>query len=124
MGATSREMTTTGILLRLGPASAGGLWGTSTTDENSARIDEDIVNKYRLDGRMPREEIIMCPQMSSLKYHEPSHRILLTSRKPGPRVGVSFFSPQVSYGRDTEPEWLIGGGKHPFLSFCRLRRDP
>jgi len=48
--------------------------------------------------------------MSSLKYHEPSHTMLLTSREPGLRIGVSYFDPVVSSAGDSEPEWVIGGG--------------
>lgn len=49
--------------------------------------------------------------MSSLKYHEPSHKMLVTSREPGPRVGISYFSPALEPVPESGPEWVIGGGK-------------
>ncbi|KAG5931415.1 hypothetical protein E4U53_001776, partial [Claviceps sorghi] len=48
-------------------------------------------------------EMVACPQMSCITYHEPSHRVLLTSREMGPSCGLCLFSPPVEGQR-----WLLG----------------
>ncbi|KAF5625157.1 myocyte-specific enhancer factor 2d [Fusarium tjaetaba] len=56
-----------------------------------------------------RTEAVRCPQMSSIKYHQPSHTILLTSREPDNACGIYFFSPRLSNHRDPNcPKWLLG----------------
>ncbi|KAF7554964.1 hypothetical protein G7046_g6664 [Stylonectria norvegica] len=55
-----------------------------------------------------RTEMIRCPQMSSIKYHGPSHKILLTSREPDHSCGLYFFSPPISRPDDDLPHWLLG----------------
>lgn len=62
-----------------------------------------------------RAEMIRCPQMSSIKYHEPSHRMLLTSREPDHSCGLYFFSPPLSSEDDYRPHWLLGEST---LLFC------
>lgn len=52
--------------------------------------------------------MIRCPQMSSIKYHKPSHKILLTSREPDHSCGLYFFSPPLSAPDDDRPHWLLG----------------
>ncbi|KAJ3531590.1 hypothetical protein NM208_g8809 [Fusarium decemcellulare] len=60
-----------------------------------------------------RTEMIRCPQMSSIQYHRPTHRILLTSREPDHSCGVYFFSPPLSDPEDkTRPHWLLGETNH------------
>lgn len=46
--------------------------------------------------------------MSSIKYHRPSHKILLTSREPDHSCGLYFFSPPLSAADDALPHWLLG----------------
>jgi hypothetical protein len=61
-------------------------------------------------SRVPqfRTEMIRCPQMSSIKYHEPTHRILLTSREPDHSCGIYLFSPLVSEEDGTRGRWMLG----------------
>ncbi|KAK7415593.1 hypothetical protein QQZ08_012290 [Neonectria magnoliae] len=60
-----------------------------------------------------RTEMIRCPQMSSIKYHRPSHKMLLTSREPDRSCGMYFFSPPLSDSADpTRPHWLLGETNH------------
>ncbi|KAJ4261460.1 hypothetical protein NW762_006885 [Fusarium torreyae] len=60
-----------------------------------------------------RTEMVRCPQMSSIKYHRPSHKILLTSREPDNSCGLYFFSPLLSDPEDqTRPHWLLGETNH------------
>ncbi|KAF4448854.1 myocyte-specific enhancer factor 2d [Fusarium austroafricanum] len=60
-----------------------------------------------------RTEMVRCPQMSSIKYHRPSHKILLTSREPDHSCGLYFFSPQLSDPEDrNRPRWLLGETNH------------
>ena len=86
------------------------------TDENEA-----IPPATGRQGRGPglRTEMIRCPQMSSIKYHGPSHKMLLTSREPDHSCGLYFFSPPVSEGR-----WLLGETNHyQRLSIRHRMRD-
>ncbi|KAM5342938.1 hypothetical protein ACJ41O_013904 [Fusarium nematophilum] len=60
-----------------------------------------------------RTEMIRCAQMSSIKYHRPSHKILLTSRESDHSCGLYFFSPPLSGPEDqTRPHWLLGETNH------------
>jgi WD40 repeat protein len=60
-----------------------------------------------------RTEMIRCPQMSSISYHAPSHRIMLTSREPDHSCGLYFFSPLLSEPEDAgRPQWLLGETNH------------
>ncbi|POR33326.1 Plasma membrane ATPase [Tolypocladium paradoxum] len=63
-------------------------------------------------GPSLRTEMIRCPQMSSIKYHEPSHKMLLTSREPDHSCGLYFFSPPLSPADDARPHWLLGETNH------------
>ncbi|KAK7229086.1 hypothetical protein V2G26_001256 [Clonostachys chloroleuca] len=66
-------------------------------------------------------ESTRCPQMSSITYHEASHRIILTSGQPGNLLGLHLFSPPRS--RETEGAWVLGEAtNHQRLSFSRLWR--
>ncbi|CAM1510422.1 Fc.00g007570.m01.CDS01 [Cosmosporella sp. VM-42] len=59
-----------------------------------------------------RTEMIRCPQMSSIKYHRPSHHILLTSREPDHSCGLYFFAPPRSGEDSDRPHWLLGDTNH------------
>lgn len=63
-----------------------------------------------------RTEMIRCPQMSSIKYHRPSHRMMLTSREPDHSCGLYLFSPPLSGVDDERPQWLLGESMHKRLS--------
>ncbi|KAG5984427.1 hypothetical protein E4U55_004889 [Claviceps digitariae] len=64
-------------------------------------------------ARLPRE-MVVCPQMSSITYHEPSHKVLLTSREMNVSCGLCLFSPPVEEaqgegeGQSPGPRWLLG----------------
>lgn len=56
--------------------------------------------------------------MSSIKYHQPSHKMLLTSREADFSCGLYVFSPPVSEVEDghgdgdgVRKRWLIGESK-------------
>lgn len=55
------------------------------------------------------QEMIHCPQMSSIKYHQPSHKLLLTSREPGHGLALIVFSPPVDTDHKGARHWLLGG---------------
>lgn len=57
--------------------------------------------------------------MSSIRYHRPSHKILLTSREPDHSCGLYFFSPLLSEETDYRPQWLLGESMF-FFSFIIL----
>ncbi|OBS27528.1 hypothetical protein FPOA_01470 [Fusarium poae] len=60
-----------------------------------------------------RNEMVRCPQMSSIKYHRPSHKMLLTSREPDHSCGLYLFSPLLSDPEDVAcPQWLLGETNH------------
>jgi hypothetical protein len=56
-----------------------------------------------------RTELVRCPQMSSIKYHESTHRMLLTSREPNRLCGLRIFSPW-DFDVGTGGRWLLGEG--------------
>ncbi|KAJ4153109.1 hypothetical protein LMH87_009614 [Akanthomyces muscarius] len=68
-----------------------------------------------------RAEMIRCPQMSSIRYHRPSHKILLTSREPDHSCGLYFFSPLLSEEHDYRPQWLLGETSHYQRLYIRHR---
>ncbi|EFZ02243.2 WD40 domain protein [Metarhizium robertsii] len=90
------------------------LLGTHTsTDENDVlTFGTDPVTLERRRTPQFRTEMIRCPQMSSIKYHEPSHKMLLTSREPDHSCGLYLFSPLVSEEPRTRGQWLLGESDH------------
>ena len=64
---------------------------------------------------MRYQEPVRCPQMSSIRYHAPSNKMLLTSREPDHTCGLYLFSPPLSEPGDGRPHWLLGEGTS-FLS--------
>ncbi|KYK61715.1 hypothetical protein DCS_02858 [Drechmeria coniospora] len=83
-----------------------------STDDND-RITFDKARPGTLErGLSFRTEMIRCSQMSSIKYHKPSHKILLTSREPDRSCGLYFFSPPLSSADDGRPHWLLGETNH------------
>ncbi|KAG6010995.1 hypothetical protein E4U21_000024 [Claviceps maximensis] len=64
-------------------------------------------------AQLERERVV-CPQMSYISYHEPSHKVLLTSRATDFSNGLCLFSPPVEegqgqgQGKDSEQRWLLG----------------
>ena len=66
-------------------------------------------------------EVVRCPQMSSIRYHKPSHKVLMTSRELDHSAGLYIFSPLMSQSEDQgQPQWLLGEGK----SCHRQRNKP
>lgn len=68
-------------------------------------IQADADGRIRLDGGTHAEPV-RCPQMSSIQYHGPSHKVLLTSREPDHTCGLYLFSPPLEGGE----HWLLGEG--------------
>ncbi|CAH0059373.1 unnamed protein product [Clonostachys solani] len=91
-------------------------------------VDDDGKLSFREDVPLdsPRRpvryiESTRCSQMSSISYHQASHRILLTSREPGNPLGLNIFSPPRCRG--TEGPWILGeAANHQRISFSRLWR--
>ncbi|GJN74134.1 hypothetical protein PLIIFM63780_008212 [Purpureocillium lilacinum] len=83
----------------------------STDDNDRITFDRDRPGTLER-GPSFRTEMIRCPQMSSIKYHKPSHKILLTSREPDHSCGLYFFSPPLSPPDDPRPHWLLGETNH------------
>lgn len=52
-------------------------------------------------------EMVHCPQMSSIKYHQPSHKLLFTSREPGHGLALITFSPTVATDHKGARHWLL-----------------
>ncbi len=84
-----------------------GELGETLTMNPSITFDRDRPGTLER-GPSFRTEMIRCPQMSSIKYHKPSHKILLTSREPDHSCGLYFFSPPLSPPDDPRPHWLLG----------------
>ncbi|GKU05671.1 myocyte-specific enhancer factor 2d [Fusarium langsethiae] len=83
-----------------------------TNKNDSIRFSQEDT---RSSGRalLFRNEMVRCPQMSSIKYHRPSHKMLLTSREPDHSCGLYIFSPLLSDPEDaTRPQWLLGETNH------------
>ncbi|CAH0001867.1 unnamed protein product [Clonostachys byssicola] len=89
-------------------------------------VDDDGKLSFREDVPLdsPRRpvryrESTDCREMSSITYHEASHRMILTSRAPGNRAGLALFSPPRSRG--TEGTWALGEAtNHQRRSFSYL----
>ncbi|KAL7950994.1 hypothetical protein V8C42DRAFT_308179 [Trichoderma barbatum] len=75
------------------------------TDEN-----ENLKTKstsFR-DPARPHYEMVYCPQMSSIKYHQPTNMMLLTSQQPGEGLSLCVFSPPMETTPDLGVHWLLG----------------
>ncbi|KAK2594866.1 hypothetical protein QQS21_007418 [Conoideocrella luteorostrata] len=83
-----------------------------STDEND-RVTFGPDPRTGEPSRIPqfRREMVRCPQMSSIEYHEPTHKVLLTSREASHSCGLFVFSPVVEAGGSGE-RWLIGHASH------------
>lgn len=69
---------------------------------------------FRNPGRL-HYEMIHCPQMSSIKYHQPTNKVLLTSKEPGRGLSLCVFTPPMDTTPDQELHWILGEGMFPFL---------
>ncbi|KAH6608108.1 plasma membrane atpase [Trichoderma cornu-damae] len=74
-------------------------------DENENLISRPTAQR---DPTRPHYEMIHCPQMSSIKYHKPSHKVLLTSRAPGRGLAVCIFSPPMDTDARGGLHWMLG----------------
>ncbi|KAL7799844.1 hypothetical protein V8C37DRAFT_365680 [Trichoderma ceciliae] len=74
-------------------------------DENESLMYKSAAQR---DPTRPHYEMIHCPQMSSIKYHQPSHKILLTSRAPGQGLAVCIFSPPIDTDTRGGRHWILG----------------
>ncbi|RFU76265.1 plasma membrane atpase [Trichoderma arundinaceum] len=83
------------------------------TDENEKRVTRPFPLLFIPLGRdtngRPHYEMIHCPQMSSIKYHKPSHKMLLTSRQPGQGLALCVFSPPIDTDSRGQRRWILGG---------------
>ncbi|KAK3952955.1 hypothetical protein QBC32DRAFT_131280 [Pseudoneurospora amorphoporcata] len=67
--------------------------------------------RYRRTDFMPMPETITIPQLSSLRFHEPSGRMFLTSRMPTRTPSIAWFSPSQSeppIEEEERPTWQLG----------------
>lgn len=89
------------------------------TDGNSLTFGNDAFTGEPSPVARLRREMVVCPQMSSISYHAPSHKILLTSREADVSCGLCLFSPPVeggeAEGEGLEQRWLLGESKSFFL---------
>ncbi|KAM0511159.1 hypothetical protein ACHAPE_010181 [Trichoderma viride] len=87
------------------------------TDEN-----ENLVNipAGQRDPSRLHLEMVHCPQMSSIKYHQPSHRLLFTSREPGHGLALITFSPTIDTDHKGARHWLLANTD----SYCKLLFQP
>ncbi|KAK5997852.1 hypothetical protein PT974_00216 [Cladobotryum mycophilum] len=69
-------------------------------------------------------EMIRCPQMSSIKYHKPSHKVLITSSDADESCGLYMFSPPVATTIDDKKHWHIGETDHYQRIAIRPRSQP
>ncbi|EHK46443.1 hypothetical protein TRIATDRAFT_44046 [Trichoderma atroviride IMI 206040] len=83
------------------------------TDEN-----ENLVNipASQRDPSRLHLEMVHCPQMSSIKYHQPSRKLLFTSREPGHGLALITFSPTVDIDHKGKRHWLLANTD----SYCKL----
>ncbi|KAL7906857.1 hypothetical protein GGI35DRAFT_457054 [Trichoderma velutinum] len=75
------------------------------TDEN-----ENLQTKsasFRHPGK-PHYEMVYCPQMSSIKYHQPTNKVLLTSKQPGQGLSLCVFTPPMDTTPDLGLHWIMG----------------
>ncbi|ESA43640.1 hypothetical protein NCU01679 [Neurospora crassa OR74A] len=89
----------------------------SLTSSYIPRDGADEVNfayanvRYRRTDFMPMPETISIPQLSSLRFHEPSGRMFLTSRMPTRTPSIAWFSPSQSeppIEEEERPTWQLG----------------
>ncbi|EQL00867.1 WD40 repeat-like-containing domain protein [Ophiocordyceps sinensis CO18] len=87
-------------------------------DDHGINFDRELL------GPVLITEMISCPQMSSIKYHKPTHKILLTSRERHHSCGVYCFSPPLSAADDAQPHWLLGeANQYQRISLHHRLRD-
>ncbi|QUC17062.1 uncharacterized protein UV8b_01303 [Ustilaginoidea virens] len=89
----------------------------TSTDENDRLLtfgrDDGLLADEPWRSPRLRAEMIRCPQMSSIAYHEPTHRMLLTSREPEHSCGLYLFSPPTEGGAGgARGRWLLGEATH------------
>ncbi|KAM0277401.1 hypothetical protein ACHAQH_005841 [Verticillium albo-atrum] len=83
--------------------------GALDADLSAAAVKRSISpQQYRTDTSSIFREPSDCNQVSSISYHRPSHRMLVTSREPCPDPGVYFFSPRVTSPLEDKPNWELG----------------
>ncbi|EGY22512.1 hypothetical protein VD0002_g3977 [Verticillium dahliae] len=70
------------------------------------------------------EESVQCNQVSSISYHQPSHRMLVTTREPSNDPGVHFFSPRVTSPTEDRPHWELGSPRLPANHYKSVRMAP
>ncbi|UKZ81986.1 hypothetical protein TrVFT333_009767 [Trichoderma virens FT-333] len=75
------------------------------TDENENLKTRSA--SIRQSGK-PHYEMIYCPQMSSIKYHQPTNKVLLTSKQYGENRSLCVFTPPMETSPDLGLHWALG----------------
>ncbi|KAI1083834.1 hypothetical protein F5B20DRAFT_525569 [Whalleya microplaca] len=77
--------------------------------DSSGRVHRRLIENYVTPSHhvSPYRELAV-PQISDIKYHERSRKILVTSRSPSSEVSMWSFNPKVTKPHDPRPHWLIG----------------
>lgn len=68
-----------------------------------------------------RREAIQIPGLSSIKYHAPSHKMLLTSRDADRHCALVTFSPPLSDPSSDQPHWGLGNSTQNLLFLSLIR---
>ncbi|KAL7933395.1 hypothetical protein V8C35DRAFT_304245 [Trichoderma chlorosporum] len=75
------------------------------TDENENLQTRSASARHP--GR-PHYEMVYCPQMSSIKYHQPTNKVLLTSKQQGEGLSLVVFTPPMDDTPDAGLHWILG----------------
>ncbi|OIW27573.1 hypothetical protein CONLIGDRAFT_440109 [Coniochaeta ligniaria NRRL 30616] len=96
----------TGLGVAIGSWAEGEICGAYIPRDEHDRIVWDNTAPFRMQGNHYHQGRV--PQISSLRYHQPSNTILMTSREPGSRGGLYSLSPTLSESKDTSiPAWNL-----------------
>ncbi|RYP40151.1 hypothetical protein DL767_001866 [Monosporascus sp. MG133] len=63
---------------------------------------------------------LAVPQISDIKYHQPSNQVLVTSRSPSQDVVIWAFTPKETDASDTRPRWLLGWTPESSNQVCAI----
>ncbi|KAI5863418.1 hypothetical protein GGS23DRAFT_532475 [Durotheca rogersii] len=78
-------------------------------DPATGRVHRRLISNYvRPASHVAPYRELAVPQISDIKYHERSNRILVTSRAPSSEVSMWAFVPKTTGPNDPRPSWLIG----------------
>ncbi|KAI0013305.1 hypothetical protein F4779DRAFT_445861 [Xylariaceae sp. FL0662B] len=85
------------------------LISTYVPRDKDGRVHRRLISNYVTPFHhvAPYRELAI-PQISDIKYHERSNKILVASRSPSSEVSTWAFNPKVTRADDPRPHWLIG----------------